>query len=432
MLNSKALQLITLFILLLLPGIFFGNLVLVGMSLVPLLLLILGLAFSPPRVVAVDAVKINTPVWAGDVSPVARTVRTSAGVGLVKLYQPLPPEFDLVEGSNLMMHWQWFRPVTLEMSFRLKLAKRGRYTVPPLDWVSLHPLGYSGAEGSGGNHIDVEVWPRFYLPKTVKSLPGLSVSPFPSSDIAKIGIPGQDFREIRKYVTGDPIKNINWRATARRAEQSFWPLVNEFEREGRKSVMIYLHASQAVEIGNTIENGIESGLEATCNLLYYFLEKGYRTGIYVCSNPPRYFSPDTGRLQFRKVLRQLIDLKPGYWPKELLTAVEITRDYVLGYNPLSIVISTLDNRSGPALEKAVHQLRQYYSRRRKPSIMVIGIDAYGLVPQANHYENELPALLRLQSRPLVRRLRGAGANVIEWHPDHESFSRIFSRQVWVK
>jgi uncharacterized protein (DUF58 family) len=432
MLNNKALQLITLFIALVIPGIFFGNLVLVGMSLVPLFMLILGLAFSPPRVISVEAGIINTPVWAGDISPVIRTVKLSSGFGLVKLHQAIPPEFELVDSSNVVQGWQWFKPANMEMSFQIKLAKRGRYTIPPLEWVARHPLGLSEEKGNIGYHFDIEVWPRFYLPRSVKSLPGLSVSPFPSADIAKIGIPGQDFREIRKYVTGDPIKNINWRATARRAEQSIWPLVNEFEREGRKSVMIYLHTTRAVEIGNSIENGIESGLEAAANLLFYYLEKGYRTGIYVCGHPSHYFYPDTGRIQFRKILRYLIELHPGYQPGDLLNAVEITRDYVLGYNPLSIVISTLDSRSGPAIEKSVHQLRQFYSRRHKPSIMVIGIDAYGLVPQKEIFENNLPALMRLQNRPLVRRLRGSGANVIEWYPERESFSKIFSRQMGVK
>ena len=267
-----------------------------------------------------------------------------------------------------------------------------------------------------GGYIDIEVWPRFYRPRSVKSLPGLSVTPFPSSDIAKIGIPGQDFREIRKYVSGDPVKNINWRATARRAEQCVWPLVNEFEREGRKSVLIYLHASQATEVGSNIENGLECGLEAAANLLFHYLERGYRTGIYVCGRPPRYFYPETGRVQFRKALRCLIDLEPGYEAKELLSAVEATRDYVLGYNPLSILITTLDLKSSRVVEASVHRIRQFYSRRRRPSIMVVGIDAYGLIPQDSEYESSTAALMSLQTRPLVRRLRSYGANVVEWHP----------------
>ena len=435
MLNRKALQLITLSIVLLLPGVFFGNLVLVAMSLVPLLLLVGGMAFTPPRVVSVATEKMTSPVWAGDEATVVRRVAVTGGIGLVKLHQPLPPEFELVEGNNLLVHWSGrgrVGPDTIEMSFRVRLAKRGRYSLPPLEWVSQNALRLSQEQGSAGEHVDLEVWPRFYRPRTVKNLPGLSVSPFPSADIAKIGIPGQDFREIRKYVSGDPIKNINWRATARRAEQSMWPLVNEYEREGRKSVLIYLHASQAVEIGSSIDNGLECGLEAAANLLFYYLEKGYRTGIYVCGRPPRYFYPDTGRIQFRKALRHLIDLQAGYEAKELLTAVEATRDYVLGYNPLTVLITTLDLRSSHVVETAVHRIRQMYSRRRRPSIMVIGIDAHSLIPQEAEQASSVAALMRLQTRPLVRRLRSYGANVVEWHPPQETFSSVFSRQVWVK
>jgi uncharacterized protein (DUF58 family) len=432
MLNRKALHLLTLFAVLMLPGVFFGNMVLVAMSLVPLCLLMLGLVFSPPRVISVEVGKLVSPAWAGDVSQASIDVRLSRGIGLVKLYQPLPAEFELVEGNNLFLHWQWFKPGIMKMTFKMRLAKRGRYSLPPLEWISQHPLALKEEQGSSGAHIDIEVWPRFYRPRTVKNLPGLSVSPFPSADIAKIGIPGQDFREIRKYVSGDPIKNINWRATARRAEQLVWPLVNEFEREGRKSVLIYLHASQGVEIGNTIENGLECSLEAAANLLFYYIERGYRTGIYICGRPPRYFYPDTGRVQFRKALRYLIDLQPGYQASELLSAVEATRDYVLGYNPLSVLITTLDTRSSRAVETAVHRIRQMYSCRRRPSIMVVGIDAYGLIPQQANAEGALPALMRLQTRPLVRRLSNYGANVVEWHPEKESFSSVFSRQVWVK
>jgi uncharacterized protein (DUF58 family) len=432
MLNKKVLHLLTLFIVLLLPGVFFGNLVLVGMSLVPLLLVILGLALSPPRVVSVETGRLVSPVWAGDDGTVVRKVKLSGGVGLVMVHQPLPPEFALVEGNNLLLHWQWFKPQTVETSFRMRLARRGGYSLPPLEWESEHPLRLSREQGSAEDYVNLEVWPRFYRPRTVKSLPGLSVSPFPSADVAKIGIPGQDFREIRKYVSGDPIKNINWRATARRADHVVWPLVNEFEREGRKSVMVYLHASQATQVGSTIENGLECALEATANLLFYYLEKGYRTGAYVCGRPPRYFYPETGRIQFRKVLRHLVELEPGYEAKELLGAVEATRDYVLGYNPLSVLITTLDMRSSRAVEAAVRRLRQMYSRRRRPSIMVVGIDAYGLVPREVDYEASTVTLMRLQTRPLVRRLRSYGANVIEWRPERETFSSVFSKQVWVK
>ena len=432
MLNRESSDLVFLFIILLIPGIFFGNLVIVSISLVPLFLLIIGLAFSPPRVVVVETDEIATPAWVGANGLVVRRVRTSDGIGLIKLYQPLPQEFALAEDSNLAWHWQWFRGSTVEMSFRIRFTKRGNYSIPPLEWVSQHPLKLVGGQGSDGAQVTLNIWPRFYLPRSLKTLPGLSVSPLPSADIAKIGIPGQDFREIRAYVSGDPIKNINWRAMARRAEQYVWPLVNEYEREGRKSVLIYLDANPAIEIGDNIENGLECSLEAAVNLLFYFLEKGYRTGIYICGHISRYLHPDTSRIQFRKALRYLMDVRPAYQINQLLTAVETTRDYVLGYNPLTIVITTLDMKTNRVVETAVSRLRQMYNRHRRPAIMVISIDAYGLIPQDMNNQSHITELTRLQMRPFVRRLRSYGANVIEWHPDRETFSSVISRKVMVR
>ncbi len=432
MLNRKVLQLITVFVVLVLPGIFFGNLVLVAMSLVPLFLLVVGMALAPPRVLSVATERMTSPAWADDIATVVRTVAVSGGIGLVKLHQALPPEFELVEGNNLILRWFGRGRHEQEMSLRIRLAKRGHFSLPPLEWISQNPLMLVQDCGNAGQQIDLEVWPRFYLPRRVENLPGLSVSPFPSADIAKIGIPGQDFREIRRYVSGDPIKNINWRATARQSHQSIWPLVNEYEREGRKSVLIYLHASQAAEIGDTIDNGLERGLEAAANLLLYYLEKGYRTGIYICGRPPIYLYPETGRVQFRRALRHLIDLQPGYEAKELLGAVEATRNYVLGYNPLTVLITTLDLKSSRVVESAVRRIRQMYSERRRPSIVVIGIDAYSLIPQGSEQAGYVSALMRLHTRPLVRRLRSYGANVVEWRPARETFSGVFSRQVWAK
>src|SRR4030043_175806 len=116
-----------------------------------------------------------------------------------------------------------------------------------------------------------------------------------------------------------------------------------------------------------------------------------------------------------------MDVQPAYQINQLLTAVETTRDYVLGYNPLTIVITTLDVKTNRVVETAVKRLRQMYNRRRRPSIMDIGIDAYSLIPQDANNKSNIVELTRLQMRPFVRRLRSYGASVIEWHPDREAF-----------
>jgi uncharacterized protein (DUF58 family) len=136
-----------------------------------------------------------------------------------------------------------------------------------LQWVAQHPLRIREEAGSAGEAIELVVWPRLMGPKLVKSLSSLAVSPLPSTDVAKMGIPGTDFHEIRRYVSSDAIKNINWRATARRAEPDPWPLVNEYEREGWKSVLLFVNATRSVELGSNVEDGLEYCLEAAGTLV---------------------------------------------------------------------------------------------------------------------------------------------------------------------
>jgi len=81
--------------------------------------------------------------------------------------------------------------------------------------------------------------------------------PFPINDMAKIGVATTDFREIRNYVYGDPIKNINWKATARSSSPEMWPLTNEYEVEGKKTVWLFLDTAGELEIGTNINNAFD-------------------------------------------------------------------------------------------------------------------------------------------------------------------------------
>ena len=99
----------------------------------------------------------------------------------------------------------------------------------------------------------------------------MATSPFPVIDVAKIGVATTDFREIRNYVYGDPVKNINWKATARCTSPQAWPLTNEYEVEGKKTVWIFQDASRFLEVGTDIENAFEYCLEAanSVDLLFH-------------------------------------------------------------------------------------------------------------------------------------------------------------------
>ena len=250
------------------------------------------------------------------------------------------------------------------------------------------------------------------------------------ADVSKIGISGTDFREIRSYVAGDPVKTINWKATARRATPEMtWPLVNEFEKEGRKSVVVFLDASSSVEIGSAIENVLEYSIEAISNLLYYFVNRGYRVGVAVSGEPSHFFYPDSGRQQLTKIIPHLVRLRAGGRPEQLLGTIDAFRRYILNYKPLSVIVTTLDCKSGDVLERAFNELKRYYSRRRRPPILLVNIVARDLIPGPEEYESSLPVLMQLKSRPMLQQLLKMGMTVIEWNPRQTSFHAVLARRV---
>ena len=428
--GNKVLSLIALFTVLLVFGLLVGNIILVAMSLVPFLLLLLGLLIEPPHRITVETESVLPKLWLGKEFELIRRVTIHDGFGSVRLFQAMPEEFNLVGGNNLKTLWMWRRPVTVVMSCRIRCSKRGNYSIPPLEWVAYHPLRLSSDTGVDGDALEITVWPHLLRHRQVRSLKELALSPYPLADVSKIGIPGTDFREIRSYVSGDPVKTINWKATARRATPLLTlPLVNEYEKEGRKAVLIFLDASSAVEIGSTMENVLEYSIEATSNLLYYFIDRGYRVGVAVSGEPNRFFYPDSGRQQLTKIIPQLVRLKAGGQPVQLLGTIDMFRGYILNYKPLSVVVTTLDSKSGEVLEKAFDKLKSYYSRRRRSPIVLVNVIAQDLIPQPDSYESNLPVLMQLQARPMLHQLRKAGVTILEWNPRQQSFHAVLAKQV---
>lgn len=426
----QQLNLVMVFILILVLSMVMGNIILIAMSLVPFFLLLIGRLMEPPNRITVETERIPVKLQLGREFELVRHVTIYEGYGAVRIHQALPQEFEIKSGNNLRMLWKRRRPVRITLTCRIRCSKRGNYEIPPLEWSSRHPLYLTVSGGNLGEPLKISVWPHLLKHRQIRRLKDLALSPFPLADTSKIGVAGTDFREIRSYVSGDPVKSINWKATAHHANPgSIWPLVNEYEKEGRKSVLIFLDASSAVQIGSNIENVLEYSIEAASNLLYYFVDKGYRVGVAVSGEPNRYFYPDSGRQQLSRVIPQLIRARAGGDPVRLLTAIDMYRHYILSHKPLSVVVTTLDGKSSDILERFFDRLKLYYSRRRRSPIVLVNVIGRDLIPQPETYESNLSTLMKLQAKPVLHQLRKAGVTIMEWNPARQSFHSILAGRV---
>jgi len=407
-------------------GAILGNSIFIAMSLPPFFLFVLGMLLTVPRSIKSENPDIPAKPWTGQEFIFTRKIVIEGGVGTVKFFQELPEEVELLAGNNLKVLWKWWGTETVEITCRLRCIKKGCFTIPPLQWQSDTLIGMK-SEGISGESLDITAWQRLLTPGQIRSLPSIAVTPYPLADIPRVGIPSTDFREIRSYVSGDPLKNINWKATARRNPPV--PLVNEYEKEGKKAVLLFLDAGATMQVGNSLESLLEYAVEATGNLLLYSVHRGYRVGIAINHTPPRFFYPESGRRQTVLILPVLNQLKPDSRTVPLTDAIETFHNHILNLDPLSIIITSLDGDTQNTLPDSLLKLKMCYSRRRRFPILVVNITAADMIPQPNGYESSIPALMNLWARPRIRGISSAGVTIATWNPKRESFRTLMSRQV---
>ncbi|MBI2855475.1 MAG: DUF58 domain-containing protein [Chloroflexi bacterium] len=431
--NAAALPLL-LFVALLTLALALGNLLFLYTGAVALAFVTVGVALAPPRTISAQRTISKERPWVNEVVEMTWDVRVEGGgTAILALADALPKEFELVEGNNLRVAWTWWGRRTLTFRYTFRCSKRGRYVLAPTALDMRHPLGfYVPRQGAIGNPIEITVAPRITNVRRIRGMRGIANTPPPTSDMARMGVATTDFREIRVYHPGDPVKSINWKATARHFSRgASIPLVNEYEFEGRKAVWLFLDAASYMEIGTNIDNAFERATEATSALAFYFLERGYRVGAYIYNyRPEKLLYPDTGMRQFYRISREMVALETSSESRDLRQAVEACKKYLLWFKPLSIIVTRLDVGDIGSLLRGTRTVIQMNPRRRlRTPVMVVGINGYYFAPRRDDYEENAQTFYRLQTRAAVSRLRGLGVSVLEWDPTRYDFSTALMRHL---
>ena len=294
-----------------LPGMYFGNMILVCMGLVPLFFAFVGLAVPQPRDIEVKRVSGRESAMVGEVVENVVDIEVKGGMGAVVIADELPEEFELVSGSNFKVVWKWLKPKRDRITYSARCTKRGIYDLAGARWESRHPLGLRQTESGACAGRMLVVRPRLFDVRKVRSVAAASKIPFPSAAVTKVGPVTMDFRELRQYSRGDPFKFINWKATARTFRRGrFLPVVNDYEREGMKIVWIFLDRSSTMTIGPSVASVFEHAVTAVNGLAYYYLRRGCRVGLCSYDGGTAVLYPDAGNRQYYRILKEVLRMKP--------------------------------------------------------------------------------------------------------------------------
>lgn len=400
-------------IFLLVTGIVLTSYELVALSAFPLILLVLP--HIPVKVEVINST-IEGGRYVGEPFSV-RIVLKTRGFGLLKVQHVLPEHFEIAEGSNAIADFV-IGGKTIHLDYRAIPTKRGFYRLDRIVFESENPL-LTGRKHQGEVKTEIELEVRHKIQKILKVgvVRGIAKSPMPDVDISKIGVPGTDFREIREYVPGDPVKFINWKATARKNSL----MVNQYEVEGKKAVWIFLDANNYMAHGTTIKNFLEAAIEAANSLAYYYTSRGYKVGLYVVGHGHIIY-PDVGKRQFRRISETLMRVDVSDKSESLDQAIEACKGFLINYKPLMIFITRVE------YSKPVHTVLRAsrMSKRKRLPVEVIALKKRS----DEEYDEFAILVMNALRNSILSRLR-ARVKVIDWDIDHP-LSKVLLKEISTK
>ncbi len=398
---------------------------------------------------------------------VSRSVTVGGGWGLVTLGEELPPSFELLRGSNFQVFWKEPQPTEIELRYSVKCTRRGTYQLDKLNWEARHPM-YMTPTLSGVFPMDQEliVKPKGLRIKRIRQQKIFTKIPMPAESRIMIGVPTTDFKELRDYNWGDSYKQINWKATARnyRGVQHI-PTVNEYEKEGRRVVFIFLDTSTSLSLGTDLRNSFEYAVQAVLGLSEFYLSRQCKLGLAIYNSEsgvrdgvkarrlsgrfreldqgdsmakPEFTSirkgvllfPETGKIQQYRVHRMLLDTEMASTHYSLDEAIGYVRGHLHGTNPLFVIVTRVHEQNFDSLVSGVRELTKYTrkARRQSPNIMVVNVSGYSLTVR-NRGDKTAAQLLEYQENAYLTKLRSLGLMAVNWHPTRQSITEVLLAQV---
>ena len=464
-------------------GMLFGNMPLIYIGTMPMIFLIMVLVLGQIETVELKPLNEVLEVYKDDVVELQRTVSCRGGLGFIVLYEEVPSHFELVEGENLQIHFKSLKDLEIDFSFKVRCTRRGVYEIANVDYNVRHVLEVaSPRKGSLPVNQSIVVKSRYYKLKRIREHQQRSFLPMPAEAQIRMGVTTTNFKELREYTVGDSYKQINWKATARSILTAAGvPIVNEYEKEGRRVVWIFLNSSQRMAQGNSISNSFEYAIQAALSLAEFYLDRQCMVGfsvynddavlltkqyskqflqqLYKGQSTPvlpdlasshqlitvdqehakltdlswaRQYNlfPDTGRKQLYKIRRILQGAGLRVSGYNLRQTLKITRGHLKSTNPLFIVITTIHPDKIMSLQEDIRELQRYVKQTRtsRKNLILVNISGY-MLSSRDEPEQEASHILKFEERELLHSVLPESATVINWDPTEFSFTNVLLSKV---
>jgi uncharacterized protein (DUF58 family) len=389
-------------------------------------MLLLGIAFAG-RGLAAPKLKVARTLSADDVrtgDPLEVTLRleNEGAPGGFTLHDKVPDAFALDAGENFAASYLGVGERT-EIKYKLRAPKRGAHTMGPFRATVYDPLFVQSARVEElGDTSSIAVHPRTPPAPRIRAGSAWGRSHLPGGDKAARGILTNDFRELRPYERGDPLKQVNWKATARMSRDDLTLIVNDYEVEGKKVVWIFLDGSPYTVGGTTLESHFDELATGALSVAAHYIDMGHRVGFTVYgAGAARFLYADAGDLQERRIAALIGTTSPGEPGGSIRQAIEMTKGFLAREKPLLFVF-TLAGRD-PDLPKSLVSARALASTGRRPAPIV------AVTPIVAEDGSVAGRILAVHERAQLKGLERRGVTVLRYDPKKTPLQALLAKGV---
>jgi uncharacterized protein (DUF58 family) len=376
-------------------GLAIGRAELVVMATPVLMLVGVGLAVCAQPRLAVDIGLDRERMIEGQAATVRVLIRNDGATADLEVALAQTSHIDVDPGGPLLLRLR--AGGSQSLTFAVRPRRWGAHSLGPLVIRARDPLGLRAWDVRLGDRVTVRSFPH---EEQLRHLVApLRTQPFLGAHVARLRGSGIEFADIRPFTAGDRVRQVNWRATARRG------ILHVTDRHPEHASDVVLLLDTFAEARDSDSGTLDAAVRAAASLARAHLARRDRVALVDFGGTLHWLEPAFGTRQLYRIVDALLasDIAFSYaWravesiPRKLLPP----RALVLAVTPL------LDERS----IRLITDLRR---RGRDLTVVEVSPQRHS-APGPTLSDHVAYRLWTLQRDALRARLQAMGIAVVVW------------------
>lgn len=349
----------------------------------------------------------------------------SAAPARLRLYDNYPTAFD---GTPMPLEIALSGAEPETITFTVNPKQRGEYPWGDLQIQQRGPLGLAWADWTVPAAATVAVYPDLIGLNQLSVKLALQATGTLKQK-RRMGV-GTEFAELREYGTGDDLRFVDWKATARLSQ----PLVRVLEPEREQTLLILLDRGRLMTAQVQGLTRFDWGLNAALSLALAGVSRGDRVGLGVFDRTLHtWLPPKGGRANFQQMIERLTPIQPVLEESDYLAAATHAAQQQHRRSLVVIITDIVDETASAELLSALARLRP----RHLPFCITLrdpAIDRQAHQPTAEvdaAYQRAVALDLLSQREVAFARLKRRGVLVLD-APAHEISAPLVESYLRIK